>query len=83
MSNRTFKISRYRELAAKKNSFQRPLILISSRKAKRVPENLNKITIPIFERRKQDYLGNYNFVSPPSVLGKRKACLRRDSSNKN
>lgn len=57
--------------------------MIDSRKAESIPENWNKITkIPIFEKRKQDDLGNYKFVSPPSVLGKIKACLRHDSSNK-
>jgi len=56
--------------------------LIDSRKAERIPENLNKVnTIQIFEKTKQDDLGNYKFVSPPSVLDKIKPCLRHNSSN--
>lgn len=54
VSKRTFKISRYRELTAKKkkSSDLQQSILIDSRKAENIPENLNKITIaPILKKK--------------------------------
>lgn len=85
VSKRTFKISRYRELTAEKNksSAQRQSILIDSRKAQNIPEDSNKITaLPILSKRQQADLGNYKFVSPPSVLGKVTACLTYNCSDK-